>query len=109
VIDGLREMSGGVEYYNPQPAIPAMHRIFMGLVERFGRVYELGLALLINLRMLTPFKDIDMASPMLMKGKLKPLPHKSRGAKELRQVMNKIRELDKDQKPAISSVSHGGH
>jgi heterodisulfide reductase subunit C len=109
VIDGLREMSGGVEYYNPQPAIPAMHRIFMGLVERFGRVYELGLALLINLRMLTPFKDIDMASPMLMKGKLKPLPHKSRGAKELRQVMNKIRELDKDQKPAISSVSHRGH
>jgi len=95
VIDGLREMSERVEHYNPQPAIPAMHRIFMALVERFGRVYELGLALLINLRMLTPFKDIDMASPMLMKGKLKPLPHKSRGAKELRQVMAKIRELEK--------------
>lgn len=95
VIDGLREMSKKVEYYNPQPAVPALHRIFMALVERFGRVYELGLALLINLRMLTPFKDIDMASPMLMKGKLKPLPHKSRGAIELRQVMARIRELEK--------------
>jgi len=109
VIDGLREMSKGFEYYNPQPAIPAMHRIFMALVERFGRIYELGLALLINLRMLTPFKDIDMASPMLMKGKLKPLPHFSHGAKELRKVMARIRELDEGRKPAMLSVNHGRH
>lgn len=94
VIDGLREMSKELDYYNPYPVIPAMHRIFMTLVGRFGKVYELGLALLINLRMLTPFKDIDMASPMLLKGKLKPLPHKSHGVKELRQVMGRIRKLE---------------
>lgn len=94
VIDGLREMSKELDYYNPQPSIPAMHRIFMSLVGRFGRVYELGLALLINLIMLTPFKDIDMASPMLLKGKLKPFPHWSKGAKELRQVMTRIRKLE---------------
>jgi len=97
VIDGLREMvfSKKADYYNPFPAVPAFHRIFLYLVERFGKVYELGLALLINLRMLTPFKDIDMAAPMLLKGKLKLLPHFSRGAKELRQVMARIRELEK--------------
>jgi len=96
VIDGLRELaiSKKFEYYNPHPAIPALHRIFMAFVERFGKVYELGLALLINLRMLTPFKDIDMASPMLMKGKLKLFPHFSHGTKELRKVMAKIRELE---------------
>jgi heterodisulfide reductase subunit C len=96
VIDGLREMSRRVEHYNPQTAVPAMHRIFMGLVERFGKVYELGLALLINLVMLTPFKDIDMASPMLLKGKLKPLPHRSHGVKELRKVMARIRKIEHD-------------
>ena len=96
VIDGLREISKKFDYYNPQPAVPAMHRIFMALVERFGRVYELGLALLINLKMLTPFKDIDMASPMFMKGKLKPFPHFSHGAKELRRVMAQIREIEKE-------------
>jgi len=97
VIDGLRELANSkkFDYYNPHPAIPALHRIFMALVERFGKVYELGLALLINLRMLTPFKDIDMASPMLTKGKLKPFPHFSHGAKELRKVMARIRELEK--------------
>ncbi len=94
VIDGLRGMSKEFEYCNPYPAIPALHRIFMALVERFGKVYELGLALLINLRMHTPFKDIDMASPMLWRGKLKPLPHMSHGAKELRQVMARIRKLE---------------
>ena len=99
VIDGLREISKKFDYYNPQPAVPAMHRIFMALVERFGRVYELGLALLINLKMLTPFKDIDMASPMFMKGKLKPFPHFSHGAKELRQVMERIREIEKESAP----------
>ncbi len=96
VIDGLREMAKNVEYYDPQPAIPAMHRIFLCLVERFGKVYELGLALWINLKMMTPFKDIDMASPMFMKGKLKPLPHFSGGRKELRQVMSRIRALEKE-------------
>jgi len=101
VIDGLRELAVSKKYgyYNPHSSIPALHGIFMALVERFGKVYELGLALLINLRMLTPFKDIDMASPMLMKGKLKPLPHFSHGAKELRRVMAKIRELERSSPP----------
>ena len=109
VIDGFREISGKFDYYNPQPAVPAMHRIFMGLVERFGRVYELGLALLINLKMMTPFKDIDMASPMFMKGKLKPFPHFSHGAKELRKVMAKIRELEKENVPAGMVKEAAGH
>ena len=96
VIDGLREMvfSKKANYYNPYPAVPTFHRIFLALVERFGKVYELGLALLVNLKMLTPFKDIDMASPMFLKGKLKPFPHFSKGAKELRQVMTRIRKLE---------------
>jgi heterodisulfide reductase subunit C len=96
VIDGLREMSSEVGHYNPYPFMPALHRIFLALVKRFGKVYELGLAVLINLRMLTPFKDIDMAAPMLLKGKLKPLPHKSKGVKELRQVMARIKEIEKE-------------
>ena len=94
VIDGLREMSKDFEYYNPYPAIPALHRIFMSLVNRYGKLHPLGMVLLSNLRMLTPFKDIDLASPMLLKRKLKPLPHKSHGARELRQVMARIRKLE---------------
>ena len=101
LIDGFREMSKNVNYYNPQPSVPTLHRIFMALVERFGKIYELGLALAINLAMLTPFKDIDMAYPMLSRGKLKLFPHRSRGAKELQQVMARIRNLEKSNTLAI--------
>ncbi len=111
VIDGLREISFSKEFntYNPQPTIPALHRIFMGFVERFGRVYELGLALLINMRMLRPFKDIDMASPMFLKGKLKPLPHSSDGRKELQKVMARIRELEQSQERSLPAEGPREH
>jgi len=95
VIDGLRVLSKEVGHYNPQPAVPAMHQIFLSLVERFGRAYEPGLALLINLRMLTPLKDIDMVSPLFVKGKLKPFPHKSPGVKKLRKMIKRIETLEK--------------
>jgi heterodisulfide reductase subunit C len=107
LINGLRELSKGVDYYNPYPAVPAMHRIFMALVKRFGKVYPLGLALLTHVAMLTPFKDVDMASPMVRRGKLRLLPRKSRGAKELRQVMARIRKMEKQQ--SVPVPSHGGH
>ncbi len=96
VIDCLRElvMSGRVDYYNPHPEIPAMHRLFLKLVERYGRIHEMGLALIMNLKMVDPFKDIDMVWPMLMKGRLKLMPHKSEGAQELRRVVSKIREIE---------------
>jgi len=99
IIDALRNISKYFNYYNPHPFIPSFHKIFLNLVERFGRIYELGLALLINLRMLNPFKDIDMVYPMLIRGKLKLLPHKSQGRKELQQLMLKIRTLEMESSP----------
>ncbi len=94
VIDELRELSKFVEYYNPYPTIPALHRIFMAFVKRYGRVHLLGLVLLNNIRMMTPFKDIDLASPMLLKRKFNLFPFKSRGIKELRRVMRRVREIE---------------
>jgi heterodisulfide reductase subunit C len=107
LINGLREWAKKVNYYNPYPAAPALHRIFMALVKRFGKAYPLGLALLTHLAMLTPFKDMDMASPMLRRGKLKLLPRKSRGVKELRRVMAKIRKMEKEQ--SVPAQAQGGH
>lgn len=96
VIDGLRElvMSGRVDYFNPYPEIPAMHRLFLKLVERYGRTYETGLAFILNLKMVDPFKDIDLVWPMLTKRRLKLLPQKSGGVKELRRVAAKIRAIE---------------
>lgn len=109
VIDGLRELSKNVEHYNPYPYIPALHRIFLEIIKRFGRIYELGLALLINLRMLTPFKDIDMAYPMLIRGKLKILPHKSHLRKELKRVISIIEEFEKNSYKKEIQINQKNH
>jgi len=105
LINALREGAKKVDYYNPYPAVPALHRIFMALVRRFGRVYPPGLALLTHLVMLTPFKDMDMASPMIRRRKLKLLPHRSHGVKELRRVMARIGKLEKAQ--SVPAQAHG--
>jgi heterodisulfide reductase subunit C len=94
VIDGLRELSLTLDCYNPQPSLPVFHRLFMGMIERFGTIFELGLVFLLNLRLLTPFKDIDMAPAMFRKGKLKLFPHPSGGRKELQKVMARIRAME---------------
>ncbi len=97
LINALRQGAKKVDHYNPYPVVPNLHTIFMALVRRFGRVYPPGLVLLTHLAMLTPLKDIDMASPMVRRGKLNLLPHKSRGVKELRQVMARIEKLENEQ------------
>jgi heterodisulfide reductase subunit C len=96
VIDGLRElsMSGRVAYYNPHPEIPSLHRYFLRLVKRFGRIDELRLAIVMNLKMVDPFKDIDLALPLLMKRKLGHRTEKSGGVEELRRVVSRIREIE---------------
>jgi heterodisulfide reductase subunit C len=95
LIDGLREMAKRFEYYNPDPDIPGMYQIFMGLVNCFGRVHELSLAFLTQLRMLVPFKDIDLMTSMLMKKKLRLLPPRSKGTEELRKVLRNIEETER--------------
>ncbi len=96
VMDGLRQMafSKSLVYYNPFPAVPGYHRLFLLLLNRLGRVYEIALILLNNLKMLTPFKDIDLIAALLRKRKLSLFPPSGRGRRELRRLMGRIREME---------------
>ncbi len=96
VIDGLRQMafSKKLVYYDPLPAVPSYHRLFLFWVTRFGRLYELGLIAFNDLKMLTPFREINLLADLLRKRKLKLLPDPSRGRKELRQLMTRIRKME---------------
>jgi heterodisulfide reductase subunit C len=96
LIDGLRISSLKRQYYNPVPELPMLHRLFLKLVRRFGRIYELGLVLILNLKMVNPLKDVDMAMPMFLRGKLKLFPHRSEGAEELRRVMSRLESMEEE-------------
>ena len=73
-----------------------LHRLFLKLVRRLGRIYELGLVIILNLMMVNPLKDIDMAMPMFLRGRLKIFPHKSAGVKELRQVISRLEAMEEE-------------
>jgi heterodisulfide reductase subunit C len=96
IIDGLRGlvMSGRVDYYNPHPEIPSMHRLSLKILQRYGRIHELRLAFIMNLKMVNPLKDIDLAWPLLTKGRLRPTPSQSEGLEELRRVVSRTREIE---------------
>ena len=96
LIDGLRTYYFYRDYYNPIRELPMMHRLFLKLVRRFGRIYELGLVLILNLKMVNPVKDTDMTMPMFLRGKLKLFPHRSGGAKELRTVISRLEAMEEE-------------
>ncbi|MBW2120432.1 MAG: hypothetical protein JRH07_01115, partial [Deltaproteobacteria bacterium] len=96
IIDGLRElvMSGRVEYYNPYPEIPSMHRVFLKQVERHGRICEIRLASVMNLKTVDPFKDVDLLWPGLANKRIRLVPERSEGVKRLRDVVSRVREIE---------------
>ncbi len=51
-----------------------LNRIWMLLLRYMGRMYEMGLAGMMNLLTGKPFKDMKLAMKMIKKGKIKMLP-----------------------------------
>lgn len=97
VIEGLREMARRFDSYNPETATASMHRIFLNLVERWGKAYLLPLIVLTHLTMLAPFKDLELMSPLLLKRRSKLLPRQREGAKKLRQILSRIQALEQEE------------
>lgn len=75
------------------PEIPLFREIFLRYARWFGRAYEIGLILEMNLRTRQPFKDVPMGLQMLLKRKVSILPGFARPpkrAKPVAQQQNRI-------------------
>ncbi len=70
-----------------KPAIPAMDyflKVFHRNAKLLGRAYEVGLIVELNLRLKDPLRDVfDLGLPMIMKGKINPLPSFARVPKRV--------------------------
>jgi heterodisulfide reductase subunit C len=76
------------------PQMSIFINLFLKMVEKYGRLYEIGLCSLLNTAMLNPFKDASLAPFMFLKGKLKLFPNKVKNVEKIREVFNKVRELE---------------
>ena len=85
VMDALRQASIKREIPPGERDAYLFHRLFMGVVERFGRSHEAFLLGLFKLLSRTPFlNDMGAGLGLLLRGKVPLLPDRFPGMKEVR-------------------------
>lgn len=96
IADAVRIIAQREGYINPVVELAAFNSSFLALVEKFGRVYEVGLVALIKLKTREIMKDVALGLPLFFKGKFKLLPHRVRNIETVRRIFSKSRELEKE-------------
>jgi heterodisulfide reductase subunit C len=90
VMDALREMALKEKVIVREPAVTAMHRIFLSLIKEMGRVHEISLLILLKLKTKEFSKDMILGMKMFLKGKLKIVPHRIKGRKDVKRIYQAI-------------------
>lgn len=94
VMDALRTLAVRDGYAEGNKGTALLNRLFLANVEANGRVHEMGLVARYNLASGQPLKDAEKGPRMFLKGKLHPLPHKSKNASAVRRVFARAKEAE---------------
>lgn len=78
--------------------VAVFNDVFLKSVARFGRVFEAGLLLEYNLKTGQLFKDTELGLPMLQRGKMHPLPTIIRGHNAVRQICDRVRRMEAEER-----------
>jgi len=104
LMDTLRIMSLAERPGKQVKDIAFMHKAFLKIVEKFGRIYELGFIMgmkLGNLASLLPGKllieDAILGFKMFKRRKLAVFPHRAKGTQHIQQIMKKIQTKKRSQ------------
>jgi len=76
--------------------VPIFVNTFIKNLGWFGRLYEAALVGVYNLKSGHLTKDLDKAPEMLLKGKISIWPPKVKGRGEVRDVIKRVREIEKE-------------
>lgn len=91
VMDTLREMSLQENVEGKETIIPIFHNTFLGSIKLWGRSHELSMELTLKMRTRDLFTDLIMGVKMILKGKLKILPARIKGLKEVKAIFEKTK------------------
>jgi heterodisulfide reductase subunit C len=75
VMDALRNLALREGIRSPERVVPFFNRLFLSLVKRYGRVYEMELIGRFNTGTFNFFKDVMKAPKLFFKGRLKLWPN----------------------------------
>lgn len=105
VLDVCRNMSRRLGY-NGVRNVRLFADSFLQSVKCNGKSHELGLMAVYKLRSFRFFDDMSLAAPMLFKGKLPILPHRSKGRKEVSAIFRRF-EAGAHEKAACEAKGEG--
>jgi heterodisulfide reductase subunit C2 len=102
VMETIRHMAieERVQTDNPHVnAIRKFHTIFLEMVKRYGRSYELRLMAEFNIRSGNLFKDVSLAPVALIKGKIPLLVKQVKNTKGIRKIFRNARKQETPHEP----------
>jgi len=96
VMEALRHVVLAEKREVREKEVALFSSIFLSLISRLGRIYEIGLAALYNLRSGHPLTNIGILPSMISRGKLAILPSRIEGTKQVRQIFNRVKAMGKE-------------
>ena len=87
-MDALRQLNQERGIAAKEDKVLKFHNAFLRSVRRFGRVFEAGMAAHYKLATKDFFGDTKVAWEMLKRGKLKFLPSRIKGRREVRKMFD---------------------
>ncbi|HYN05590.1 MAG TPA: 4Fe-4S dicluster domain-containing protein [Vicinamibacteria bacterium] len=84
--------------------VAVFHRVFLESIRRLGRVYEVGLIGGYNTLSGHLFDSMDLAWPMLVRGKVKPLPRRVRARHEVAAIFSRAQGRREKERDAVRSA-----
>ncbi len=96
-MEGLRNLALAEKREAREKEVALFSNIFLNLILSWGRIYEVGLAALYNLRSGHFFANIGILPSMISRGKLPILPPRIKGAKQVRQIFNRVKAIEKEE------------
>jgi len=96
VMDALRHLACREGYVDRPREVPIFVNTFIKNLGWFGRLYEAALVGVYNLKSGHLTKDLDKAPEMIFKGRIRLWPPKVRGRGEVRKVIRRVREIERE-------------
>jgi len=93
LMDGLRNIAFKKGIKPREPSVRIFTLVFLDVIKRFGRMFELGFVLIHNFVSLKPFRDVLKAPKMFIKGKISLFPSRFDGSGRAREIIEKWEKI----------------
>ncbi len=94
-MDGLRNLAIRSGITPGEKEVPVFHSVFLNTIKSKGRIHELSLILQFKSKTKDFFKDAGLGWKMFRKGKIKLLPSRFGGGKEIQEIFKAFEKGEK--------------